>query len=212
MIDKITSGNPYDYPKVTQKTDNSAGNFVLEEALRQGVVYEKKQDNAKRQDVILELSADSTKKEREEEPKKVSTSSELTFEQIKKTVLSAIRFFKDTWRLIWEDTPADAVQRGERVSGAEEKEARRDEFFMPSVQEQEQTGYQSVDTKQAEVNQVVRSGNLDALTAMLTNNGKTKPARNSGLLTTYDRMGRIIELDATEEERILHGEKKFIKL
>ena len=43
-------------------------------------------------------------------------------------------------------------------------------------------------------------------------NGKKHLAKNTTLLTTYDRRGRIVAIDEAERERILHGDKNFIKL
>lgn len=63
-----------------------------------------------------------------------------------------------------------------------------------------------------EVQQYLKSGNLSEVVNLLTNDGKRIAAHNSTLLTYYDRSGRMIELSASDKERILHGERSTIKL
>lgn len=63
-----------------------------------------------------------------------------------------------------------------------------------------------------EVQQYLKSGNLSQVVSLLTNDGKKVAAHNSTLLTYYDRSGRMIELSASDKERILHGERSTIKL
>ena len=66
--------------------------------------------------------------------------------------------------------------------------------------------------KQVQMQAVLKSRNLDSLAAILSENGKKHLAKNTTLLTTYDRRGRIVAIDEAERERILHGDKNFIKL
>lgn len=58
----------------------------------------------------------------------------------------------------------------------------------------------------------LRSGDLNQVISLLTDNGKREAARNSTLLTYYDKTGRMVEPNASDRERILHGDKNTRKL
>ncbi|MCM1387065.1 MAG: hypothetical protein NC231_07045 [Bacillus sp. (in: Bacteria)] len=58
----------------------------------------------------------------------------------------------------------------------------------------------------------LRSGDLNQVINLLTDNGKKEAARNSTLLTYYDRNGRMVEPSASDRERILYGDRNTRKL
>lgn len=60
--------------------------------------------------------------------------------------------------------------------------------------------------------EALKSGSLQQIEQLLTRNGARQPARNSDLLTFYDRFGKLIELDETERHRVLFGDKNVMKL
>lgn len=63
-----------------------------------------------------------------------------------------------------------------------------------------------------EIQPYLRSGDLNQVISLLTDNGKKTIARNSTLLTYYDRNGRMIEPNASDRERILYGDRNTRKL
>ena len=63
-----------------------------------------------------------------------------------------------------------------------------------------------------EIQQYLRSGNLEQVISLLTDNGHKTMAKNSSLLTYYDRTGRLTSLSASDQERILHGDRNVRKL
>lgn len=63
-----------------------------------------------------------------------------------------------------------------------------------------------------EIQKYLRSGNLEQVITLLTENGHRTIARNSSLLTYYDRTGRLTSLSASDQERILHGDRNVKKL
>lgn len=197
MIDKIDSNYSYNYGKITKHSTTDTGAF---EELRKnyeenGVVYEK---NEKKEAV---KKYEELPKKGMTEENKIEHASGLTFEQIKETVRSVIAFLKETWRMIWEDTP--------KASEAEDRKEAEREVEVQTLEEN--ATVERIAPSETEVKQVLKSHNLEALNAMLTNNGRIKPARNSNLLTTYDKRGRIVSIESSDRERILHGDKNFIK-
>lgn len=53
----------------------------------------------------------------------------------------------------------------------------------------------------------LRSGNLEQVISLLTDDGKRAVAKNSTLLTYYDKNGKLTQINASDRERILHGDR-----
>lgn len=72
------------------------------------------------------------------------------------------------------------------------------------------------EAKQAErdekIRKHLRSGNLEQVISLLTDDGKRSVAKNSTLLTYYDKSGKLTQLNASDRERILHGDRHVRKL
>ena len=58
----------------------------------------------------------------------------------------------------------------------------------------------------------LKSGDLNNVMNLLTDNGRKTIAINSNLLTYYDRNGKMVEPNASDRERILHGDIHTRKL
>lgn len=58
----------------------------------------------------------------------------------------------------------------------------------------------------------LHSGNLEQIISLVTDNGNKTMAKNSTLLTYYDRTGRITSISPSDQERILHGDRNVTKL
>lgn len=63
-----------------------------------------------------------------------------------------------------------------------------------------------------EIRPYLRKGDLNKVINLLTDNGKKTVAINSTLLTYYDRNGRMVEISASDKERILRGDRNTRKL
>lgn len=201
MIDKIYSNYTYqNYGKITKTgaADKSAFEDIRKNYEKNGVIYEReeKKSATKRQEKIPKQ--ESAKESREK------SDYVFTFEQLKEAVRSAIAFLKETWRMIWEDTPKEEE--------AEDALAEQQETWeQTKAQRMEEITPKEAAPQESEVNKVLKSHDLKALNALITNNGRIKPARNSNLLTTYDKRGRIVQIESGTRERILHGDRNFIK-
>lgn len=70
---------------------------------------------------------------------------------------------------------------------------------------------EDLEAKQAErdekIRKHLRSGNLEQVISLLTDDGKRSVAKNSTLLTYYDKSGKLTQLNASDRERILHGDR-----
>lgn len=63
-----------------------------------------------------------------------------------------------------------------------------------------------------EIQPYLRKGDLNQVISLLTDNGKKTVAMNSTLLTYYDRNGKMVEINASDRERILRGDRNTKKL
>lgn len=63
-----------------------------------------------------------------------------------------------------------------------------------------------------EIQPYLRKGDLNQVINLLTDDGRKTIARNSSLLTYYDKNGRMVEPNASDRERILHGDGNVRKL
>lgn len=63
-----------------------------------------------------------------------------------------------------------------------------------------------------EIQKLLRSGDMEQVVNLVTENGQKTMAKNSTLLTYYDRNGKITPLSASDQERILHGDRSTRKL
>lgn len=63
-----------------------------------------------------------------------------------------------------------------------------------------------------EIQPYLKNGDLNQVINILTDNGNKTIARNSTLLTYYDRNGRMVEPNASDRERILNGDRNARKL
>lgn len=58
-----------------------------------------------------------------------------------------------------------------------------------------------------DIKNALKSGDTDTFRALLSDDGRRIPARNSSLLTYYDSKGRLITPDPSDQYRILHGDR-----
>ena len=61
--------------------------------------------------------------------------------------------------------------------------------------------------REDEIQKLLRSGDMEKVLSLVTENGRKTIAKNSTLLTYYDRTGKITPLSASDQERILHGDR-----
>lgn len=74
----------------------------------------------------------------------------------------------------------------------------------------------SIDALEAErdskIRQALSEGNRDEFRALISDDGKRLPAHNTTMLTTYDASGKLVNLNPSDENKILHGDRGAKKL
>ena len=164
-------------------------------------------------------SAAAAKKAQINTPEKslFTTSPQELITSIKEFVNTAIAAIKDFFYKIWNDPQPEISD----TNAAEQEENSLLEAIeqnsMPLSQSETQYESESDYRMQEalldrEIQPYLRSGDLNQVISLLTDNGKREAARNSTLLTYYDRTGRMVEPNASDRERILHGDRNTRKL
>ena len=108
-----------------------------------------------------------------------------------------------------EDKTVQETQAPERLT--EEYLALHPEHLR-NTQELKSSSLQRGENRDKEIQKYLRSGNLEQVISLVTDNGRKTMAKNSTLLTYYDRHGRIAPIGASDQERILHGDRNVKKL
>ncbi|MCM1038959.1 MAG: hypothetical protein NC434_06500 [Ruminococcus sp.] len=141
-------------------------------------------------------------------------------ESIRNFITSTITAVKDFFDKIWNEPtesvneissnppePADMTSFADPVSTAD---------VTPEIYATPQEAALAMQRNETlldrEIRPYLKSGDLDQVISLLTDNGRKTAARNSTLLTYYDKNGRMVEPNASDRERILHGDRNTRKL
>lgn len=177
--------------------------------------------------VKLELSGAGTTTEEQSEKTASgqSAAADGTLWQFVRSILQSVR---DFFYRVWNDSPPEVLS--EEVT-PEEAERYTEEYYALKGISPEDVKRQNAAAEAAEpetdeaenfaVNQAerdekirkhLRSGNLEQVISLLTDDGRRAVAKNSTLLTYYDKSGKLTQLNASDRERILHGDRNVREL
>ncbi|MCR5251110.1 MAG: hypothetical protein K6E50_10940 [Lachnospiraceae bacterium] len=199
MIRPIDSGNSYAGAygrsgKKAARMQDDAPAFLLP-GEDDGVVWEhgeqkeRKPQAKKTEEVVKETAFHSASAEKagEEAGAKAGSSIRKLWERI-----SAFlgRFFHDLW------------YGGTEETAAEKKEA----VSVKAAGPQEADGDDEAD-REERIRALIAAGDEEGLMELLTEHGKKKSAKNTELLTHYDRFGRIVKQQDSEVGRLLQAEQ-----
>ena len=217
MIDRIGNGNTYTPPyarggKKAARIEGDAPAFLLPgEDQNGGVIW----DRGSKED-IPKAATEKQKKEEKKEEHIPPLEEEKTAEAVEAGEYKQSGFGKFIGRIgeaiknfflsIWygSDKPAD----GEKASdGSAEADKAPDAGFAEAEADEDFSADASGDDDREERIRAAIAGNdPDALVDELTEGGKKHPARNTTLLTHYDRRGRLVKPSEAEAGRILTAE------
>jgi len=66
--------------------------------------------------------------------------------------------------------------------------------------------------RDSKIRLALSEGNRDEFRTLISEDGKKQPARNTTMLTTYDSKGKLVNIDPSDENKILHGDRGTRKL
>lgn len=216
MINRVDGNyyNDYSQMKTVNTIQDNGEKFSLDykqESLHSEETEKEKKESkeaknqaAERNGVKLELSQNSaytsTKSEHTNDELKTQekTEQKSILGTIQEMITDIVQSVKDFFYRIWNDT--DVVQ------APEEQEAIAKQLDLEVARRSDE---EWVDK---EIQQYLHTGDLPQVINLLTDNGRKTIAKNSTLLTYYDRNGRVVEPSASDKERILHGDRSSRKL
>ena len=241
MINRVSDNDYYDYKKLNMPmaadTNSNGEKFSLD---YQRADDKKEEDDDKEKvskegldknlagnrsrtvmqsGVKLELSGNG--------PEKGTSTQKDTFADLFRTVRSwfamFVQSFKGLLDRVWNDSvPEETVLSAEEAPLEEtdrlseeylemNQDALSDEPVKAAAELPEEVLSERME-KDREIQKYLRSGNLDQVIRLLTEDGQRTIAKNSSLLTYYDRTGRFTSLSASDQERILYGDRNVKKL
>lgn len=231
----------YNPKRIAPKPSNTGANgekFSLDYA-DEGVLYEPsdketdaKADRAKkepsgsfRQAAALELSELSGSKETPAE-KPAGGQFSLT-DTLRSFLNRAVTAIKKLWRIVWESEPKDteraASAEDEAMNAVSAPDEAANAASAPNEAANTQTETVSTDSaskpnpsdlhapNDPAILNALKSGDSAGFNALLSEDSRRSPARNSSLLTYYDSKGNLISPDASVQQRVLHGDRGSIK-
>lgn len=169
-------------------------------------LHEKPGTQSKMRDgVKLELSGDREAQEaQKKEGAKAQTASGASFFSVVQSLIAAV---KDFFYRVWNDVPPEPIS--EDVTPEEAERYTEEYYAMKGISPDYAAEQAARDEK---IRGHLRSGNLDQVISLLTDDGRRSVAKNSTLLTYYDRSGKLTQINASDRERILHGDRNARKL
>ena len=146
-------------------------------------------------------------------------------DSIREFVSTAITAVKDFFYNLWYDTPrpeADMQVPEENSDFKDTLESVNSAGSESSSEHMETDDFSNLDARTTyrmnnekldrRIQPYLKSGDLNNVMNLLTDNGRKSIAMNSNLLTHYDRNGKMVEPNASDRERILHGDVNTRKL
>lgn len=223
MIYRVGDGdNPaYDYSSQLKPAKNAEGQekFSLDRQKEQTVpekkeekgedkkLHEKPGMDIRKQGVRLELSGKGIQGSEAEEG---AVSGDKTADARPGSVVSFFRGLlqsvRDFLYQIWNEPSSETVI-SEDVTPEEAERYTQEYYKIKGIDPEEQEA-----ERDEKIRRQLRSGNLEQVMSLLTDDGRRTMAKNSTLLTYYDKSGKLTQLNASDRERILHGDRNVRRL
>ncbi len=223
MIYRVGDGdNPaYDYSSQLKPAKNTEGQekFSLDRQKEQTApekkeekgedkkLHEKPGVDIRKQGVRLELSGKGTQgNEAEEKAVQREEAADARSGSLVSFFKSLLQSVRDFLYQIWNEPSTETVI-SEDVTPEEAERYTQEYYKIKGIDPQEQEA-----ERDEKIRKQLRSGNLEQVISLLTDDGRRTMAKNSTLLTYYDKSGRLTQLNASDRERILHGDRHVREL
>ena len=224
--DKAGDGEQFSlaYQRAQEETEEKDKSDETKES---DAVGKGKQRTVVQSGVKLELSGSGQKAvNTERSPQHAQSAGQGLIDTVREWIGVFIRSFKDLLYKIWNDPVSqekaelqEDVSLQDETAGITEPERLTEEYKalkgLEELQNPENAARLQMEHEAArdkEIQSLLRSGNMEQVLNLVTENGQKTMAKNSTLLTYYDRTGKIAPLSASDQERILHGDRTVRKL
>lgn len=225
MINGVNNNNINSYRNQSvrpTKTDMDAPPFLLQYD-EKGVVWDRKEQDDQEKEKNVKEAEGNRRKAADVKTvsaklpstngaptaaKDISKAEEQAGEGLFRGILNGVKnFFVGIFNFIWygDDGKGEQAQKEEHIKAQAEdsvgKEPMKNTAAAASAGENEQMD------KDALIKELIARHDTKGVVDILTENHTIQPARNSTLLTYYNRHGKIVEHHQTNTGRILHGDR-----
>jgi hypothetical protein len=231
----ITPVNNHIYPENTYlKTDTtsshgSSDGFSLEQALqgktdREGVVYEPdhKASTPRQTDPHLTGNAvptETSETDHFEKAEELPIFGGFSFTRLLDSLRQVFRYLgtnlSKIFSNIWESKPltegTDAFGKddsssasGQAIPSVYENTAGSEDAFDQAIARLEASGEWNEDEA---IKKALDQGDDETFRTLISQGGRKTPARNTSVLTTYNASGKLVQMDPSNENRILRGDR-----
>ena len=239
VVNRVNGNDYYDYSKLKMPdaADKTANGEQFGLAYQRAQEETEKKDNKEKAEEIdasgmdmqrtvlqdgvrLELSGSGKPDVRQESLQQAQSSGQGLFDTIKTWITTFVQSVRAFAYKIWNDqTPQEDVSVSDETAEAGETERLSEEYLalkkLEGLQNSEEEAGERLARevkREDEIQKLLRSGDMEQVLSLVTENGQKTIAKNSTLLTYYDRTGKITPLSASDQERILHGDRNTRKL
>ncbi len=219
----------YQVQKKVTAADNGGSQFSLNSALDkqtagEGVIYEPSSDktpekgtaNTSKKTDTFESALDNARenlKNKEEKPDQITEFANKLWENISDFFVSLWKNIKKIFGNLWDSKPiGDGLENMAKTDKASDTNSAKPGSKTADSEE----NISSIDALEASRDERIRKalseGDKDRFRSLISEEGTKAPARSTSMLTTYNAKGKINELDPSDENKILHGDRGVRKL
>lgn len=239
VVNRVNGNDYYDYsklkmPDAADKTGNGEQFSLAYQRAQEETEEKDEKDKAETIDVSgmdmqrtvlqggvrLELSGSGKTDIKQESLQQSQSAVQGLFDTVKTWFTAFVQSVREFVYKIWNDQALQAdVSVQDETAESDETERMSEEYLAlknleelqnPEVAAGERLAREA--KREDEIHKLLRSGDMDKVLSLVTENGQKTMAKNSTLLTYYDRTGKITPLSASDQERILHGDRNTRKL
>ena len=199
MVDRVGNGPGYGYPQINEKKVNTgvAGTgekFQLDYG-KEGAIYEPSSESLKKQETDKAVASNAASSRTAEEGVRLTLSTETLDNQ--NTAKN-------------ENASSDSIL--DVVTGLVNGLVERVKKFISSIWYDEPKEIAPTESPQVEKPKTqFEKAKAEAEAFLASDEGK-KTARNSDLLTYYDKRGTVVQVSPSDRQRILYGDKNQIEV
>lgn len=153
------------------------------------------------------------RKDRAEEADSITATANLVWGYIQDFFVSLWKNIKKIFGNLWDSKPiGDGL---EAMTGSKPEDGTSMQGSKPG-DATAMPGSYPVDelekSRDERIKKALADGDKDRFRSLISEEGHKIPARSTGMLTTYNSKGRIKEIDPSDENKILHGDRGTRKL
>jgi hypothetical protein len=237
MISPINNNIPSEYqtPKKVSAADTGSEHFSLKSALEhnedhEGVIYEPSEESNTPKETsggktggFADTLANVPQREySKEEPDRISETANQIWKGIQDFFVSLWNNIRKIFGNLWDSKPISEglEDMSINLTPGKKDQAAKSNVANPSAESFEADGasvsLSTVDSLESsrdeKIKKALKDQDRDLFRALISEGGAKTPARSTDMLTTYTAKGTLKEIDPSDQNKILHGDRGTRKL